>query len=920
MTDFIAAQKSWKRQAENVALIARTGMAAAWVSALMFGAGAFQNGGWQFIGLAINGLALATGLTIAFLLNRQKRSASAVWLTGIMLGITFIAVNFFVQGVGIVIAVIGMLIYINIALQTLDPGPAVGMFLLGLVAMIAAVFIDQNNIITERLIAPLWVEQTIIVMGGVVFLTLTINLIQQTEFKNLRTKITLAFLIVALVPLWTASIPQFISVRQTLAENSNDLLTQNADDAAEEMDSLLNSLQQQVQVGSEIPVLQKYLTGDTARSAEVLDTLKILNKHNEFIVSSGLIGAQGITLLDTQAYRVNQSNADSGWFRQTMVLRAVYVSEVLYDESILRPVLIVAAPIFNDNQKVIGLARFIYDAQILQNELERQNAWLEDSQTAILLDQNNIILGHNTLPALQFKTLIRLRDEQVTSLQQSRQLPPGEAESFSAELTTLAKDLQNPTRGNFFQTSLDPNTPSNQYATIAPLQTKNWNIIFARTGSAFSGQVRTLANTVLLISTLLMVAVIAAAGVSANLITSPLNTLAAQATEIGKGNLKTSTKTERRDEIGALANVVDDTAHKLQTALQEMEQRVNTRTAALAQANLENSRRASQFRALANVARAVTNLQDLERLLPQVTETISESFGYYHAGIFLLDASGTLAILRAANSEGGKKMLTRGHQLKVGQVGIVGYVTATGSARIALDVGEDAAFFNNPDLPETRSEMALPLKVGDEVIGALDVQSREANAFSTQDSDVLGLLAEQIAIAIHNARLYEDTQKALTEAQLIFGQHQQGSWQAIARNQALSFRYYNGQVEALHREDILATPDESVLQLPISVRGESLGSVQIHIPQQKRDWTQEEIRLYQTITERLAYALENARLFQDAQRLASKERVIGGISTRISASINLDNILQTTVQELSHAIPDSEITIQIKTEDNESAS
>jgi len=334
----------------------------------------------------------------------------------------------------------------------------------------------------------------------------------------------------------------------------------------------------------------------------------------------------------------------------------------------------------------------------------------------------------------------------------------------------------------------------------------------------------------------------------------------------------------------------------------------------------KTARRARLLEAASQVGKQVTSILNLEELLPQTVDIICEAYDFYYAGVFLIDESGRRAVLRAGHGEAGKAMLAAAYKLEIGSHSMIGWAIDHRKARIALDVDADAEHFRNPYLPKTRSEMALPLKVGDEVIGALDVQSREANAFSTQDSDVLGLLAEQIAIAIHNARLYEDTQKALTEAQLIFGQHQQGSWQAIARNQALSFRYYNGQVEALHREDILATPDESVLQLPISVRGESLGSVQIHIPQQKRDWTQEEIRLYQTITERLAYALENARLFQDAQRLASKERVIGGISTRISASINLDNILQTTVQELSHAIPDSEITIQIKTEDNESAS
>ena len=161
----------------------------------------------------------------------------------------------------------------------------------------------------------------------------------------------------------------------------------------------------------------------------------------------------------------------------------------------------------------------------------------------------------------------------------------------------------------------------------------------------------------------------------------------------------------------------------LQELNQNLETRVASRTAELEFANQANEKRARQFEAITQVARTTTANQSLENLLPNLVELISKQFGFYHAGIFLLDESREFAELRAANSEGGKRMLARGHKLAIGQSGIVGFVSATGKPRIALDVETDAAFFNNPDLPSTHSEMALPLRSGDEIMGVLDIQS-----------------------------------------------------------------------------------------------------------------------------------------------------------------------------------------------------
>jgi putative methionine-R-sulfoxide reductase with GAF domain len=229
---------------------------------------------------------------------------------------------------------------------------------------------------------------------------------------------------------------------------------------------------------------------------------------------------------------------------------------------------------------------------------------------------------------------------------------------------------------------------------------------------------------------------------------------------------------------------------QLQELQNEQEKRVLDRTAELDEANRRSERQASQFKAITEVSRAITVTQNLQELLPTITALVSQLFGFYHVGIFLNDASDQYTVLSAANSEGGQRMLARGHQLKIGEQGIVGYVTHTGELRIALDVGADAVYFNNPDLPATRSEMALPLKIAGKIVGALDVQSTEANAFMKEDVEVLTILADQVSLAIQNARLFEQTKKSLTEVEAVYRQYLRETWSRLPEEQKIvGFRY-----------------------------------------------------------------------------------------------------------------------------------
>jgi signal transduction histidine kinase/DNA-binding response OmpR family regulator len=210
-----------------------------------------------------------------------------------------------------------------------------------------------------------------------------------------------------------------------------------------------------------------------------------------------------------------------------------------------------------------------------------------------------------------------------------------------------------------------------------------------------------------------------------------------------------------------------------QTLVVRLEEKVRELTEALrrnAELNEQNlqllekaQRQTRLLEAGARVSHSITSILVQKALLTATVETICDEFGFYYAGVFLLDETGRWAVLHAGRGEAGAAMVAEGHKLEVGGDSMVGVAIAQRRAMIALDVGEELLHFRNPRLSDTRSEMALPLIVGSEVIGALTVQSVEEAAFSEDDAIALQATADQLAVAINNARLLEDLERTHRE-------------------------------------------------------------------------------------------------------------------------------------------------------------
>ena len=414
---------------------------------------------------------------------------------------------------------------------------------------------------------------------------------------------------------------------------------------------------------------------------------------------------------------------------------------------------------------------------------------------------------------------------------------------------------------------------------------------------------------------------VAAVAISASSIVEPISALAEIAENFAAGKLSARASIDRRDEIGALGNAYDQMAEQLQDIIGKLEQRVIDRTK-----DLENQ--SLRLRASAEIARDAATAHNLTELLDKASELIQNRFELYHTGIFLLDNNKEFAVLTASPTEAGKQMIANNHKLRIGEVGIVGRVAFTEEPRITLDTGADAVFFNNPYLPKTRSEMALPLKVENRMIGVLDVQSDQPQAFDEGDIAIMQILADQLATAIERARLLQQVEQNLSDLQKAYGQFTREGWKTLGESGLLTktgYRFDNIRIQSIsetpaHGDEVMKTGStvirnrtttgtaENQVAIPIKLRGQTIGVVSANL---KDGFTQNTITTLELAIERLAQSLESARLTEQSRQRADREQAIAQIAANISSATEFDAILRTTVEEVGKSLSDAEVSIQI---------
>lgn len=405
----------------------------------------------------------------------------------------------------------------------------------------------------------------------------------------------------------------------------------------------------------------------------------------------------------------------------------------------------------------------------------------------------------------------------------------------------------------------------------------------------------------------------------------PIQTLTRAAAAIAEGNVSSYVNIKPEDdEIGILVDAFNRMTTQLRSSIVDLEQRVTDRTQ-----DLENQ--TLRLHATAEIARDAASARDLGELLERSTQLILERFNYYHVGIFILDKNQEYVVLTASPTEAGQKMIANNYRVRVGDAGIVERVAATGEPRITLDTGVDESHSDNSFLPDTHSEMALPLKVESNVIGVLDIQSEHPQAFRNEDIAIMQVMADQLATAIERTRLLEEVERNLHELERAHGQYTREVWQRLGSRRQISnqgYRFDNIRIEPVTELPTLGkqalttgtiarsngTDAMNVIAIPIKLRGQTIGVVSAKL---KEGFGNNTFTTIESAIERLASALESARLYEEASLRANREQSISQVTSAISSSAEYEEILRTTVMEIGAMLKDTEVAIQILGESNE---
>ncbi|HET90307.1 MAG TPA: GAF domain-containing protein [Chloroflexi bacterium] len=417
----------------------------------------------------------------------------------------------------------------------------------------------------------------------------------------------------------------------------------------------------------------------------------------------------------------------------------------------------------------------------------------------------------------------------------------------------------------------------------------------------------------------------------------------------------------------------------LQSAL--LVQELEDRTRMLQEVNYALQRRAIHLETSAEVARAITSIFDVDILFRKAVNLIRDRFGFYHAGIFLLDETGEWAVLREATGEAGAQMKAQEHRLAVSETSMVGWTAFNREPRITLYAEEDAVRFANPLLPHTRSEMTLPMMIGERLLGVLNVQSTEEAAFDEDDVRALQSMANQVAVAIENARQVSDETRLLEAASPIYRLSrdlaQVTTVEAVAdaiinsvaetgadgctvvefelsrsgdpvallyrgvwrRNREVQFQpgmrlpieespfplemistlWTAADVErdellpASAREVFMKTGVQALANIPLHVRNQIIGQVVV-LRNTSGPFSEVAMRLYEALSDQAAVALERAQLWEEAQRRAEHEQLIGEISDHMQRAADIESLLRIAATGLNKALGGSRAFVRLRTE------
>jgi len=644
---------------------------------------------WQSIILA----AVFALITVAIIWITTKfsriESPDGLIVLSIVIGVSLIIISGFIKNIWIPAAITNLVLTFlvaSIVARFPRPGRWIDLiFPIGLVISVACALLG--------ILAPLaQIENTVtlitmyVLMVGLLAIFIFLMLTNRIQ-AGLRIKLTSIFLGIALVPLVSITVIESMFLQNAIQSEANTALYLAASQVKSNIDSFIQSNLKSVSQQASLDVFINYIEAVSAgrgesstAKQELATTIHTLRSGlAPYTPAFSIVDADGKVIYDTNPLTVTQSEINADYFLQPKLTGKAYASSVEFLPESGNPYIYFTAPIKNARGEFAGILKVRYDALILQKTIQTSAGILGPSSFPILLDDNQIRLADTITPNLLYKAVSPLTSSIETTLVNQNRLPSNSTMN-STNLVDFANALHNSGTAPYFTANIYPGQTGNlQAGAIVQLDTQPWKVVFVESQNT----ILAVRDQQLRVSTLIATGIAALVGilgtVVSTVISNPITHLTTTAEAVATGNLEARAEVRTHDEIENLATAFNMMTSQLKGFISELESRVNERTKQLAEQNISLQTRSRQLQTVADVARSITEAQDIETLLNRIVTLVSERFGFYHAGVFLVDEQKKFAVLRAANSEGGKRMLARHHQLEIGQVGIVGYVTSQGN-------------------------------------------------------------------------------------------------------------------------------------------------------------------------------------------------------------------------------------------------
>jgi GAF domain-containing protein/HAMP domain-containing protein len=905
---------------------------AALIGGLLYTYLAIQRRAWQDFALIGITISLFIVGIIGAVLAKRGQGKSGIWIL-LIIGQVSIAISpLFTAQLGVWYAAGIVMSTLIINTLTMEQRQANRASLLGLASGVGALLID--NYVTVFQLSPPRLLLIFIpsVIGFLALVYLTIILLYFPTY-HIQLKISVVVISAVILSLSALGFANNYITRRVLLTTVNQTLLLAARQVAGNIDSYLTQIQDMVVNVAQTPYLAYYLNlppenrpiRSTARSYlvgqnEISHTnyFALLDRNGKVIIH---------TLYEDTSQLPNYLSENlvlKNSLQRVLLTGVPYMSAPYFIANSQEPYFLIGIRIQDNNQQPLGILVVSFSLTGIQKIISNATGIAGDGSFAVLIDENQMRLVNGIDSDVSFKLIASSDTERIVSLKEQERLPNLPQDQLFTNYPSFQSGIINLSSSPFFSTQESGSGQAINSAAAVRLAQRTWTLALMQPQSIILAPIQQQTRITILFIVAVAVLAIIGSNILARFLSGPIVHLTSIANKASGGDLHLQAPVESQDEIGSLSIAFNSMIAQLRETLEGLEQRVVERTEELTKTSQLMEYRADRLQTVAEVAHEIASIQDPEELLPRVTREISDRFGFYHVGVFLLDKDRKYAVLQAANSDGGKKMLERGHRLKVGQVGIVGYVTGTGQARIVLNVGADAVYFNNPDLPQTRSEIALPLKSGAEVIGALDVQSIEAGAFTQDDIAILATLADQVAMAIENARLYSETKRTVRELQVAQRQYVRQAWgQLVAERKQTGYKLLFGNVIPLQEEQVIQDwenhgqeDDQGRLIVPIVLRGQVIGMINLEDSEGIRHWSEADRQLAEAIADQVGLALENARLLEETQHRAERERLVSEITTKMRASNDTQAILETAVIELRNALGVKSVQVRIQSQGN----